>query len=169
VDPAGNRSIHNHPNKEIHMRTIPLLVVACSLTLAVVAQANDNMIVKKSAHNVATTMDRFEAGLKEKGITVVARVNHAGGAKKVGLELRPTELILFANPKLGTPLMQSNQRAGIDLPLKALVWEDDKRQTWIGYVAPSAIANAHGIRDRDEVVTKMAGVLDALSTQATSR
>lgn len=145
-----------------------LVIIATMLSLVGVAQAGDDMIVKKSAHNAATTMDRFEAGLKEKGITVVARVNHAAAAKKVDLVLRPTELIVFGNPKLGTPLMQSNQRAGIDLPLKALVWEDEKGQTWIGYVAPSAIANNHAIRDRDEVVKKMAGVLDALSTRAIS-
>jgi len=131
------------------------------------AQAAEALVTKKSSHSVSVTADRFAAALKEKGITLVARVNHAGAAKKVGMELRPTELLIFGNPKLGTPLMQSNQTAGIDLPLKALVWQDAKGDVWIGYVAPDAIVARHGIADRAEVVKKMTGALEGLSAGAT--
>lgn len=130
------------------------------------AHAADALVTKKSSHSVTVTADRFAAALKEKGITLVARVNHAGAAKQVGMELRPTELLIFGNPKLGTPLMQSNQTAGIDLPLKALIWQDAKGDVWIGYVSPETVVARHGIADRAEVVKKMTGALEGLCAGA---
>jgi uncharacterized protein (DUF302 family) len=118
---------------------------------------------------VAETVNRLEAAVKEKGATVVARVNHAAAAQKAELNLRPTELLIFGNPKLGTPLMQSNQRAGIDLPLKVLVWEDEGKKVWLGYEAPGAMAERHGIQDRAEVVKKMTAVLDELTAKAAQK
>jgi uncharacterized protein (DUF302 family) len=97
---------------------------------------------------------------------VVARVNHAAAAQKVDLSLRPTELLIFGNPKLGTPLMQSNQKIGLDLPLRALAWEDAAGKVWLGYEAPQGLAQRHAIGDRGEVVKKMAAVLEDLSDQA---
>lgn len=133
------------------------------------AQADFSMMVSKSPHSVAVTIDRFEAALKEKGITVVARVDHAVAAASAGMTLRPTQLLIFGNPRLGTPLMQSDQRIGIDLPLKALAWEDDTGQTWLGVSRPSALAARHGISDRAEVVDKLTETLTALATHATGR
>jgi len=141
--------------------------IAAALCVVVpLTHAADALITKKSSHSVSVTADRFVAALKEKGITLVARVNHGGAAEKVGMPLRPTELLIFGNPKLGTPLMQSNQTAGIDLPLKVLIWQDAKGDVWIGYVAPDTIVARHGIGDRAEVVKKMTGALAGLSAGA---
>ena len=90
-------------------------------------------------------MDRLEAEVKAKGLTVFARVDHAGGAAAVGLPLRPTELLIFGNARGGTPLMQASQLAGIDLPLKALVHEDASGKVWLTYEDPSWIAQRHGL------------------------
>lgn len=143
-----------------------IAATAALVFIASSAHAAESLVTKKSSHSVSVTADRFAAALKEKGITLVARVNHAGAAKQVGMELRPTELLIFGNPKLGTPLMQSNQTAGIDLPLKALIWQDAKGDVWIGYVSPETVVARHGIADRAEVVKKMTGALEGLSAGA---
>jgi len=154
-------------NEENNMKR---LLIAALLTLGVLsaAQAGDGLITKKSHHSVTVTLDRLEAVLKEKGITIVTRWSHDAGAKKADLPLRPTGLLIFGNPKLGTPLMISNQAAGIDLPLKALAWEDDKGGVWLTYNDPAYIANRHGIKDRDEVVKKMQGALAKFTDKATA-
>jgi len=130
------------------------------------AQAKSDLITKSSSFDVKTTMDRLEAVFKKKGVTVFARVNHAAGAMKIGAKLAPTELIIFGNPKLGTPLMQSNRAIGIDLPLKALVWKDAKGTVWLSYNNPEYLAERHHIKDRGKVFTKMAGVLKKLTDAA---
>src|SRR3981189_1154627 len=91
------------------------------------------------------TMDRLETQIREHGMTVFARIDHAAGAAKVGLTLAPTELIIFGNARGGTPLMQASQTAGIDLPLKALVWQDSAGTTWLSYNEPGWIAHRHGV------------------------
>lgn len=133
------------------------------------AYAADTLVTRTSFHSVSVTADRFAAALKEKNITLVARVNHAGAAAKAGMELRPTELLIFGNPRLGTPLMQSNQTAGLDLPLKALVWQDAKGAVHIGYASPDTIVARHGIADRAEVVKKMSAALEGLTAAAAGR
>jgi len=125
------------------------------------------MVSIKSAHSVKDTLDRLEAVLKKKGITIFARIQHDAGAKKVGIELRPTELLLFGNPKLGSPMFTSNQTAGIDLPMKALAWKDEKGQVWLTYNDPAYIAKRHGITDRAKIVAKMTGALKKLTGVAT--
>jgi uncharacterized protein (DUF302 family) len=112
------------------------------------------------------TMDRLEAEIRKQGMTVFARIDHAGGAAKAGLELRPTELIIFGNARGGTPLMQSVQTVGIDLPLKALVWEDASGTTWLSYNEPSWIAQRHGVANAEPAVSKMTAALRALSRKA---
>ena len=115
------------------------------------------------------TMDRLEAELKANGVTVFARIDHAAGAASVGLPLRPTELLIFGNAKGGTPLMQSNQTVGIDLPLKALVWEDASGATWLSYNDPSWLAKRHGLgRDVEAAVSAMAAVLNAVTKTAST-
>jgi len=151
------------------MRRMLISVFLVGLAAAPTVWAADTIVSKKSQHNVATTLDRLEAALKKKGIAVVARVRHSAAAKKAGLPLRPTELLIFGNPKLGTPLMQSNQQVGLDLPMKVLAYEDDKGQTWVAYTAPAALAAAHGITDRDDVVKQMTGALAKLTDQATAK
>lgn len=98
-----------------------------------------------SHHDVATTLDRLAAIVAEKGLAVFARINHAGGAHRVGLALRPTELLLFGRPEGGTPLMQDHQLAALDLPLRALGWEDETGQVWLSYYSASAIAARHDL------------------------
>ena len=112
------------------------------------------------------TMDRLQAEIRAQGMTVFARVDHAAGAAEVGLILPPTELIIFGNARGGTPLMQSVQTVGIDLPLKALVWEDTAGKTWLSYSEPGWIAQRHGIANAEPVVSKMAAALSAISRKA---
>ena len=112
------------------------------------------------------TMDRLETEIRTKGMEVFARIDHAAGATEVGLNLRPTELIIFGNARGGTPLMQSAQTIGIDLPLKALVWEDAAGKTWISYNEPSWIVQRHDVTNAQAIVTKMADLLSAISTAA---
>jgi uncharacterized protein (DUF302 family) len=111
-------------------------------------------------------MDRLQAEIRAQGMTVFARIDHAAGATEAGLELRPTNLIIFGNARGGTPLMQSAQTVGIDLPLKALVWEDAGGKTWLSYNEPSWIAQRHSIANAEPVVSKMAAVLSAMSRKA---
>lgn len=147
------------------MRLILVLTVAF-LTLAAPARADHHMIVKQSPYSVAKTLDRLKAVLEKKGITVFARIDHAAGAKKVGMSLRPTELLIFGNPKLGTPLMMANQQIGLDLPLKALAWEDASGIVHLAYTKPKELEDRYDIDDRDEVFKKMTGALDKLTNAA---
>jgi uncharacterized protein (DUF302 family) len=112
------------------------------------------------------TMDRLQAEIRTHGMTVFARIDHAAGAAEVGLTLAPTELIIFGNARGGTPLMQSAQTVGIDLPLKALVWQDAAGKTWISYNEPSWIVQRHGLGVRAEILDKMAAALSAISKAA---
>jgi len=129
----------------------------------------DGMIVKSSMNSVTKTMDRLEEVLKSKGITIFLRLDHAAGAQKVGNQLRPTQLLIFGNPKLGSPLMMSKQSIGIDLPLKAVAWEDADGKVWLGYNTPDFLSKRHHINDRQKVVNKMTKVLDKFSQFATSK
>jgi uncharacterized protein (DUF302 family) len=111
-------------------------------------------------------MDRLEAELRAEAMTIFARIDHAAGAREVGLELRATEVVIFGNARGGTPLMQLGQTAGIDLPLKALVWQDAKQKTWISYNEPIWIAQRHGLTNVDALVIKLAAFLRAVTTKA---
>ena len=112
------------------------------------------------------TMDRLVAEIRAKGMNVFARIDHATGAAEVGLKLRPTELILFGNALGGTPLMQSVQTVGIDLPLKVLVWQDAEGKTWVSYNEPRWIAQRHGVTSTEQVVSKMTDMLSATLRKA---
>lgn len=126
----------------------------------------DGLITKKSANSVKETIDILEATLKKKGIGVWARVDHKANGATVGESLRPTTILIFGNPKLGTPLMRSNQTIGLDLPMKALAWRDENGQVWISYNDPAYLASRHGIKGKDAVINKMTGALDKLSGKA---
>lgn len=149
------------------MRFLSILILI--LLYSSVALATDGLITKKSAHTVAVTIDRLENLLKKKGITIVTRWSHNKGAEKVGIPLRPTELLIFGNPKLGTHFFTSNQTAGIDLPLKAIAWEDEKGNVWLSYNDPAYIAKRHNINDRDEIKAKMTAALDGLTSAAVAK
>jgi len=112
------------------------------------------------------TMDRLEAEIRARGLTVFARIDHTAGAAELGLTLRPTELIIFGNARGGTPLMQASQTAGIDLPLKALVWQDAAGKTWLSYNEPSWIVQRHGLGVRAEIVDNLTAALSAIARKA---
>ena len=113
-------------------------------------------------------MNRFEAEVRAKGMTVFAHVDHAAGAAAVGLPLRPTELLIFGHARGGTPLMQSVQTIGIDLPLKVLVWQDSADVTWLSYNEPAWLAQRHGLSgEPDAVVGNLTAALDAVAKAAT--
>jgi len=136
----------------------------------VAADANgyeDGMISKKSNYSVKETLDKLEAVLKKKGIGIVLRWSHDEKAKGVGIPLRPTELLMFGNPKLGSHMFTANQTAGIDLPLKALAWKDEQGQVWLTYNAPAYIVKRHHIKNRSQIQAKMTGALNKLTNIAT--
>jgi uncharacterized protein (DUF302 family) len=116
----------------------------------------------QSTFGPTETMDHLIAEINANGMKVFARIDHAAGAAQAGLTLRPTELIIFGNARGGTPLMQSIQTVGIDLPLKALVWQDAAGKTWISHNEPGWIAQRHGVSDAQPVVNKMADLLSAI-------
>jgi uncharacterized protein (DUF302 family) len=126
--------------------------------------AADGLITVPSPHDFETTLGRLLAALAEKSITVFARVDHAAGAKDVGLRLRPTTLVVFGNPIAGTPLMEAAQVAGIDLPLKALVWQDADGTVQLSYNDPHWIATRHNLGDT--VAKPVAGMTALLATLA---
>jgi uncharacterized protein (DUF302 family) len=127
----------------------------------------EGLLSIRSKFGPKETMDRLETAIRAQGMKVFARIDHAAGASEAGLELRPTEVIIFGNARGGTPLMQSAQTIGIDLPLKALVWEDASGTTWLSYNEPSWIAQRHGVAKAEPVVSKISAALGAMSRKAT--
>jgi uncharacterized protein (DUF302 family) len=122
----------------------------------------------QSGFSTKETMDRLESEIRGHGMEVFARIDHAAGAIKAGLELLPTEVIIFGQARGGTPLMRITQTIGIDLPLKALAWEDSAGQRWLSYLEPSWIAERHGVgADADAVVKGLDAALSFLARRAT--
>ena len=151
------------------MKTVCTLVVAFAVFgVGSLAVAADGLVEVKSPYGVDVTMNRLEKIVKERGLNVFARIDHAAGATKVGKTLRPTVLLIFGNPKGGTPLMECAQTTGIDLPLKALVWQDASKQVWLGYNDPAFIAQRHGAVNCPVVENlrkALAGMADAAVAQ----
>jgi len=152
-----------------------LLLVVPLLTTPLVAppvtaqtDAENGLVSVASPYSVEETVSRLQTALDENGLITVATINHAANAEGVGLDLRPTQLIIFGNPNIGTQLMQSNQTIGIDLPQKFLVWEDADGQVSITYNDPQYLAERHGITDRDEVIGRVATALENLTNAATA-
>ncbi|RVU86674.1 DUF302 domain-containing protein [Leucothrix sargassi] len=131
--------------------------------------SDDGLVSYESSYSVKETADRFEKIIKSKGLTLFARIDHQKNAAGVDLELRPTEVILFGNPKVGTPLMQCAQNAAIDLPQKVLISEDENKQVSLSFNDPSYIQKRHSIEGCDELVTKISGVLNNLSKAAVAK
>ncbi len=120
-----------------------------------------------SPHSVRVTSDRLVAALDRRGIAVFARVDHAGGARAAGLELADEELLIFGDPRVGTLLMQSDPEIGYELPLRVLVW-DAGGQTMVGYRGPVEVAEDYAVADREELVGRMAALLEDLIAEITS-
>ena len=131
--------------------------------------AADGVINVQSALNVEDTADRLESIMNEKGMTIFTRIKHSEGAAKVGIELRATELIIFGNPKVGSPLMKCQQSVAIDLPQKALVWRDEESKVWISYNDPRYIEGRHDISGCEEVISKIEMALSGITKAASER
>lgn len=127
----------------------------------------DGLVSIRSHNGPEDTMNRLDAAVRVRGMMVFARIDHAAGAATVGLPLRPTDLLIFGNARGGTPLMESVQTIGIDLPLKALVWQDVAGNTWVSYNDPAWTARRHGI-GVDATTTAMSAMLDAIAKAATA-
>ncbi len=146
-------------------KLVVILAGVCLISGAVVADSG--LVNVESAHDVAGTTDRLVRALESKGLTVFARIDHTAGAQKAGLSLAPTELVIFGNPKVGTPLMHCNRTVGIDLPQKALIWEDDSGVTRLTYNDPAYLSDRHGLAACAEVTEKVRDVLSNFSAAAT--
>jgi uncharacterized protein (DUF302 family) len=131
--------------------------------------AADGLITVQSSFGPAETVSRLEAEVRARGLTVFAHIDHAAGAAAVGLPLRPTDLLIFGNAKGGTPLMQAVQTIGIDLPLKALVWQDEAGTTFLSYNDPAFLTHRHGLgAPAKPIVDTMSGALKAIAAKVTA-
>ncbi|MGX9463396.1 DUF302 domain-containing protein [Shewanella sp. A14] len=149
------------------IRNISLALVV--LIASTQAYAVESIITLKSHYSAKETADRFESIIKDKGFTVFTRIDHQKNAASVGLALRPTEVIIFGKPKIGTQLMQCSQLVAIDLPQKVLISEDADNNVWLSYNNPEYIKQRHNIAGCDKVINKISGVLGKLSNAATSK
>jgi uncharacterized protein (DUF302 family) len=129
--------------------------------------ADTDLVTQPSARGVSETVERLKSLLTQKGIQVFAHIDHAAEAEKVGLPLRPTQVLIFGNPKAGTPLMQSQQTVGLDLPLRVLVWEDEAGKVWLTYRRVEPLARQHHVSGRDGAVKALDDGLAALARTAT--
>lgn len=141
-----------------------LLLAAAGFFVWTTAAAAD-MVRVESAHDVATTIDRLEAAVNDAGATVFARIEHAGGAARVGMKLAPSTALIFGNPKLGTPALQASATMGLDLPLRVLAYRDGAK-VWLIYHAPVDVAAMHGIPADNPAIQKMTGALAKLTGKA---
>ena len=137
--------------------------------MAVSSYAAEGMVDVKSSFGVKKTADRLESILKDKGMTIFNRIKHSQAAKKVGVKLRETELIIFGNPKVGSPLMKCQQSVAIDLPQKALIWKDSEGETWISYNNPGYLAKRHSISNCKKVISKIEKALTGITKAAATK
>ncbi|MCU7906677.1 MAG: DUF302 domain-containing protein [Candidatus Thiodiazotropha sp. (ex Epidulcina cf. delphinae)] len=146
--------------------TIPLIALFL-LPAATMLQAETGLINVASQFSVQETADRFAAAVEKAGLKIFSRIDHAAGAAEVEASLRPTRLIIFGSPKVGTALLTSDQRVGIDLPLKALAWRDAEGRVWLSYNSPDHLFGRFAINDRAPVKEKISGTLAKFSRAAT--
>jgi uncharacterized protein (DUF302 family) len=140
-------------------------IVAILFSISAHAGAN-GLVSKPSRHSVDETISRLETVVKSKGMTVYLRIDHGADAKKAGLSMRPAQLLIFGNPKGGTPLMNASPTVAIDLPLKALAWEDGDGKVWLSYNTAAYLRDRHDIRGMEEPLAKLDGALDAMTQKA---
>lgn len=150
------------------MKVLRSVVALTLISHASLVGAADGLIALQSPRSAKETMNRLEEIVKQRGLNVFARIDHAAGASRVGKTLRPTEVLIFGNPQGGTPFMECAQSVGIDLPLKALVWEDASSQVWLGYNDPVFLAHRHGVAQCPVVENlrkALAGIAEAAVTR----
>ncbi|BBO86329.1 hypothetical protein DSCO28_68950 [Desulfosarcina ovata subsp. sediminis] len=148
------------------MRKI-ILSVLLTLFMAATATAQGGLVSVRSNHSVQATADRLELALKEKGITIFARIDHAQVAREIGQNLPPTQLVIFGSASIGAVLIERSRSMGIDLPLKALIWKDPAGQVWFTYPAPDELARRHGIVEMDEAIGNLQVMLSDLVSMVT--
>jgi uncharacterized protein (DUF302 family) len=147
------------------MRVIPMgLTIAAALSAS--SAMAGSLTTLESKFSVKETADRLAAVVEEKGLKVAARIDHAAGAKAAGLDMPPTEVVMFGNPKLGTPLMLASPQLAIDLPMKIAVWQDASGKVMVGYVEPAELGKRHAVSGQDEIIQKMSGALAGFAKQA---
>ena len=145
----------------------PLLLLVLTL-MSATSLAGNGVITKASHQSVAATIDKLEVIVTGKGFKLIARVDHAAAAASAGTSLRPTQLLIFGNPAVGSKLMTSTQAVALDLPVKVLAFEDENGQVWMTYNDPGWLLRRHGITDRDPVGEKMTKALGAFTDAAGS-
>ncbi len=161
-------------NSFLRSSVIPLSIASLALAACTTFSAPENpqgvhgMIAIKSAHSAKETMDRYEAAVKAASMNIFARVDHAAGAQRVGKTLRPTEVLIWGSPQAGTPMLECSQTVGIDLPQKALVWQDQRGDVYLGWNDPiHLVTNRHETKGCEGVTGNIAKALAAFAKQAT--
>lgn len=149
------------------MKTTINLLLLFTLFAVTALQADPGLVNVSSQFSVQETADRFASAAEKAGLKIFTRIDHAAGAAKMEMSLRPTQLIIFGSPKLGSALMTSDQRIGIELPLKALAWQDAEGKVWLSYNSPDYLFNRFAIEDRAPVKQTITGALAKFATTAT--
>ena len=147
------------------MKKLVLLIFVLLMSVQLNSFASNNYVNKKRPYTVDKTLDHLEKVLKSKGITIFARIDHDAGASKVGLSMNKTKLLIFGNPKMGTPLMNENIMMALDLPMKALAWADSNGQVWLSYLKPTVLKQRHSLKNQ-KIINKMTGALNAMTNKA---
>lgn len=150
------------------MKLINLTLTLLLTTISMTTTAQNGLITVESQHSVSTTADRFEKIVNDKGLKFFMRIDHTKNAANADLSLRPTQVILFGNPVAGTALMNCGQTIAIDLPQKALFWEDEDGKSWLSYNDPSYLQERHALQGCEPVLEKVSGLLSGLATAATA-
>jgi len=157
--------IFKRTSRRIDMKYVLIFISMFSFSFS--SFADDSMKTQASKYNFSTTQSKLEAVLKEKGLVLFAKIDHADGAQKAGLKMQPATVTIFGNPKGGTPFMVASPEAAIDFPLKALLWEDASGKVFLSYNTVSSIVAKHKIIGQDELAKKLDGLLAAIATTAT--
>lgn len=146
-----------------------MAAVATALVLTAGPALAADLVTKPSPHSVTVTVDRLVAAVEGAGARVFARIDHAAGATSVGMELRPTQMLMFGNPKLGTPALLAAQTSGLDLPLRVVVYQDKAGQVLVAYHSPSKLSEDHGVPADAEVLKTITGALNNLTNKAVGK
>jgi uncharacterized protein (DUF302 family) len=138
-------------------------ILLCPVLARAQSVEQAGLLTTSSAHSVDETVGLLKTTIGEMGLNVIAEVDHAQAASRNDLELRPTYVLLFGNPQVGTKLMQADQRVGLDLPLRILVWENEEGEVFVSYHDPVYLSKTFQLKEKEEVLQKMQGVLEQLT------
>lgn len=141
-------------------------LLICLAILPASLFAAEGIINVESPHSVEQTANKLEQVLTSKGMKIFQRIDHSAGAKTASISLNPTELLIFGNPKVGAPLMKCAPTVAIDLPQKAVIWQDNQQKVWISYNDPAYLKQRHNIQGCDEVLVKVSGALSKMTAAA---